>query len=308
MVIRIRPTAGLLSRRSGLVRWSLAGAAGLLLHGAALWWLLPERDPAAAVAAPETVMMIDLPPEPELPPLESVEQAAVEEVEAETPPDAPAETPPEMIDTGEPVDTADLAEPPDTLETAEPDRLDAAEPPQELAEAPPEPVEPELPEPDMLPPSEVAMPLPPPPPPEMVETAEVKPEPKKPEPKKPERRKPQPKKPPPDAKPTPPADAQAAGAGAGRQLEDALAAYRGAVRRAIVGKRRASDADGATGRAVVQLSIGRDGSVVGLSVAGSPAIAAAAERLVRRVGSFPPIPNQLPAPFRATVPIEFVRE
>lgn len=308
MVIRIRPTAGLLSRRSGLVRWSLAGAAGLMLHGVALWWLLPERDPAAAVAAPETMVMIDLPPEPELPPLESVEQAAVEEIEAETPPDAPAETPPEMIDTAQPVDTADVAEPPDTLETAEPDRLDVAEPPQELAATEPEPVEPELSEPDMLPPSEVAIPLPSPPPPEMVETAEVKPEPKKPEPKKPERRKPQPKKPPPDAKPTPPADAQVAGAGAGRQLEDALAAYRGAVRRAIVGKRRASDADGATGRAVVQLSIGRDGSVVGLSVAGPPAIAAAAERLVRRVGSFPPVPNQLPAPFRATVPIEFVRE
>lgn len=315
MVIRIRPTAGLLSRRSGLVRWSLAGAAGLMLHGAALWWLLPERDPAAAVAAPETMVMIDLPPEPELPPLESVEQAAVEEIEAETPPDAPAETPPEMIDIVEPVDTADVAEPPDTLETAEPDILDVAEPPQELAATEPEPVEPELSEPDMLPPSEVAIPLPSPPPPEMVETAEVKPEPNKPEPKKPERKKPerkkpQPKKPPvkQPEQPTPPADAQAAGGGAGRQLEDALAAYRGAVRRAIVGKRRASDADGATGRAVVQLSIGRDGSVVGLSVAGSPAIAAAAERLVRRVGSFPPIPNQLPAPFRATVPIEFVRQ
>lgn len=308
MVIRIRPTAGLLSRRSGLVRWSLAGAAGLMLHGAALWWLLPTDGPAAAMAAPETLVMIDLPPEPELPPLESVEQAAVEEVQAETPPDAPAETLPEMIDTVEPVDTADLAEPPDTLETAEPDILDAAEPPQELAAAEPEPVEPELSEPDMLPPSEVAMPLPPPPPPEMVETAEVKPEPNKPEPNKPERRKPQPKKPPPEAKPVPPADAQAAGAGAGRQLEDALAAYRSSIRRAIVGKRRSSDADGATGRAVVQLAIGRDGSVVGLSISGPPPVAAAAERLVRRVGTFPPIPDALPAPFRATVPIEFVRQ
>ena len=308
MVIRIRPTAGLLSRRSGLVRWSLAGAAGLMLHGVALWWLLPSDGPAAAVAAPETMVMIDLPPEPELPPLESVEQAAVEEVEAEAPPDAPVETPPEMIDSVEPVDTADLAEPPDALETAEPDMLDAAEPPQDLAAAEPEPVEPELSEPDMLPPSEVAIPLPPPPPPEMVETAEVKPEPNKPEPKKPERRKPQPKKPPPEAKPVPPADTQAAGAGAGRQLEDALAAYRSSIRRAIVGKRRSSDADGATGRAVVQLTIGRDGSVVGLSVSGPPAVAAAAERLVRRVGTFPPIPDALPAPFRATVPIEFVRE
>jgi protein TonB len=252
------------------------------------------------MAAPETMVMIDLPPEPELPPLESVEQAAVEEVQAETPP--------EMIDTAQPVDTADVAEPPDTLETAEPDMLDVAEPPEELAAAEPEPVEPELSEPDMLPPSEVAVPLPPPPPPEMVETAEVKPEPKKPEQKKPERKKPVPKKPPPEAKPVPPADAQAAGAGAGRQIEDALAAYRSSIRRAIVGKRRASDADGATGRAVVQLSIGRDGSVVGLAVSGPPAVAAAAERLVRRVGTFPPIPNQLPAPFKATVPIEFVRE
>lgn len=43
-------------------------------------------------------------------------------------------------------------------------------------------------------------------------------------------------------------------------------------------------------------------------VAAIPAVATAAERLVRRVGAFPPIPNQLPAPFRATVPIEFVRE
>lgn len=308
MVIRIRPTAGLLSRRSGLVRWSLAGAAGLMLHGAALWWLLPTDGPAAAVAAPETMVMIDLPPEPELPPLESVEQAAVEEVEAETPPDAPVETPPELIDSVEPVDTADVAEPPDTLATAEPDMLDAAEPPQELAMAEPEPVEPELSGPDMLPPSEVAIPLPPPPPPEMVETAEVKPEPNKPEQKKPERKKPQPKKPPPEAKPVPPADAQAAGAGAGRRLEDALAAYRSSIRRAIVGKRRTSDADGATGRAVVQLAIGRDGSVVGIAVSGPPAVAATAERLVRRVGTFPPIPDALPAPFRATVPIEFVRE
>jgi protein TonB len=160
----------------------------------------------------------------------------------------------------------------------------------------------------MLPPSEVAIPLPPPPPPEMVETAEVKPEPNKPEQKKPERKKPAPKKPPPEAKPVPPADAQAAGAGAGRQLEDALAAYRSSIRRAIVGKRRASDADGATGRAVVQLAIGRDGSVVGLSISGPPSVAAAAERLVRRVGTFPPIPDALPAPFRATVPIEFVRQ
>ncbi|WP_026781781.1 hypothetical protein [Pleomorphomonas koreensis] len=310
MIIRIRPMAGLLSRRSGLVRWSLAGAAGLMLHGAVLWWLLPTAGPAAAVAAPETVVMIDLPPEPELPPLESVEQAAVEEVEAETPPDASVETPPEMIDTVEPVDTADVAEPPDALETAEPDMLDAAEPPEELAAAEPEPVEPQLSEPDMLPPSEVAVPLPPPPPPEMVETAEVKPEPNKPAQTKPERRKPQPKKPPVKQaeQPMPPADAQAAGAGAGGRLEDALAAYRGSIRRAIVGKRRASDADGATGRAVVQLAIGRDGSVIGLAVAGPPSVAAAAERLVRRVGSFPPIPDALPAPFRATVPIEFVRE
>lgn len=272
--------AELLSRRSGFARWSLAGAIGLALHGAALWWLLPADGPSAAVAAPEAVVMIDLPPEPELPPLESVEQAAVEEV---------AEVPLK--------DVADLAPEPELVETLPvPEEIETAEPAEELVEAAPEP--------EMLPPSEVAVPLPPSPPPEMVETAEVKP---KPEPKKPERRKPAPKKQP-EAKPTPPADAQAAGAGAGRDTADALAAYRSSVRRAIVSKRRASDADGATGRATVSLSIGRDGSIIGLSVGGAPAVTAAAERLIRRVGAFPPVPQSLDAPFKVSVPIEFKRE
>lgn len=288
MGIRSRSKTGLLSRRSGLLRWSLAGAAGLALHGVALWWLVPTDGPAAAVAAPEAIVMIDLPPEPELPPLESVEQAAVEEV---------TETQPEEI--------AELLPEPDLVEDLPPpDEIETVEPVEELAEAPPEPVETLPDEPEMLPPSEVAMPLPPPPPPEMVETAEVKP---KPEPKKPERRKPTPKKQP-EAKPKPPADAQAAGAGAGREAADALAAYRSSVRRAIVGKRRASDADNATGRATVSLSIGRDGSIVGLSVGGAPAVAAAAERLIRRVGAFPPVPQSLDAPFKVSVPIEFKRE
>ena len=136
----------------------------------------------------------------------------------------------------------------------------------------------------------------------MVETAEVKP---KPELRKPERRKPTPNKQP-EAKP--PADAQVAGAGAGREAADALAAYRSTVRRAIIRKRRASDADNATGRATVSLSIGRDGSIVGLSVGGAPAVAAAAERLIRRVGAFPPVPQSLDAPFKVSVPIEFKRE
>jgi len=280
--------ANLLSRRSGLARWSLAGAVGLALHGTALWWLVPADGPSAAVAAPEAVVMIDLPPEPELPPLESVEQAAVEEV-AEVPVD----------------DVVDLAPEPEPAETLPvPDEIETVEPVEDLVEALPEPVDAPLPEPDMLPPSEVAVPLPPSPPPEMVETAEVKP---KPEPKKPERRKPAPKKQP-EAKPTPPADAQAAGAGAGRETADALAAYRSSVRRAIVGKRRASDADGAIGRATVSLSIGRDGSIIGLSVGGAPAVTAAAERLIRRVGAFPPVPQSLDAPFKVSVPIEFKRE
>ena len=100
----------------------------------------------------------------------------------------------------------------------------------------------------------------------------------------------------------------AAGAGAGRETADALAAYRSSVRRAIVGKRRASDADGAIGRATVSLSIGRDGSIIGLSVGGAPAVTAAAERLIRRVGAFPPVPQSLDAPFKVSVPIEFKRE
>ncbi len=284
-----RPMTELLSRRSGLMRWSLAGALGLTLHGMALWWLIPTNGPAAAVAVPEAVVMIDLPPEPQLPPLESVEQAAVEKV-VEAPPEELAEAPSEP----------ELAE-----VLPEPDRLETVEPVEELAETPPAPVETRLPEPEMLPPSEVAMPLLPAPPPEMVETAEVKP---KPEPKKPEPKKPAPKKPPETLKPTPPVDAQAAGAGAGREVADALAAYRSSIRRAIVGKRRASDADGATGRAVVSLSIGRDGSIVGLAVGGAPAVTSAAERLVRRVGSFPPVPQTLDAPFKVTVPIEFKQE
>ncbi|WP_210199888.1 TonB family protein [Pleomorphomonas diazotrophica] len=267
----------LLSRRSGLLRWSLAGAVGLALHGVALWWVFPADDSAAVVAAPEAVVMIDLPPEPELPPLESVEQAAVEEIQ---------EAPPE-----------DVAAVP-----LEPEAVETIQSVEELAEALPEPVETPPSEPEMLPPSEVAIPLPPPPPPEMVETAEVKP---KSEPKKTERRKAEPRKQP---EVTPPADAQAAGAGAGRQVADALAAYRSSVRRAIVGKRRASDADGATGRATVSLSIGRDGSIIGLSVGGSAAVSAAAERLIRRVGAFPPVPDSLDAPFKVTVPIEFKKD
>lgn len=278
----------LLSRRSGLARWSLAGAVGLALHGVALWWLVPADGPVAAVAAPEAVVMIDLPPEPELPPIESVEQTAVEEV-METIPEEVTELPPEP----------ELAE---TLSA--PEEIETVEPMEELAEALPEPVETAPPQPEMLPPSDVAVPLPPSPPPEMVETAEVKP---KSEPKKPERKKPATKEQA-KARSTPPADAQAAGAGVGREAADALAAYRSSVRRAIVGKRRASDADGATGRATVSLSIGRDGSIIGLSVGGAPAVTAAAERLVRRVGAFPPVPQSLDAPFRVTVPIEFKRE
>ena len=280
--------ANLLSRRSGLARWSLAGAVGLALHGTVLWWLVPANGPSAALAAPEAAMMIDLPPEQELPPLESVEQAAVEDV---------AEVPLE--------DVAELAPEPELAEALPiPDEIETVEPVEDLAEASPEPIDTPLPEPDMLLPSEVAVPLPPSPPPEMVETAEVKP---KPEQKKPERRKPAPKTQP-QAKPTPPADAQAAGAGAGRETADALAAYRSSVRRAIVGKRRASDADGAIGRATVSLSIGRDGSIIGLSVGGAPAVTAAAERLIRRVGAFPPVPHSLDVPFKVSVPIEFKRD
>lgn len=286
-----RPMTELLSRRSGLLRWSLAGAVGLMLHGLALWWLVPADGPTSAVTAPEAMVMIDLPPEPELPPLESVEQAAVEEV-VEAPPQDLAELPPE----------------PEEVETTEPvETLDSTEPMEELAEAAPEPIETPAAEPEMLPPSEVAIPLPSPPAPEMVETAEVKP---KPEPKKPtaktaERKKPAPRKP---EAPKPPADAQAAGAGAGREVADALAAYRSSVRRAIVGKRRSSDADGAIGRATVSLSIGRDGSIIGLSVGGAQAVTTAAERLLSRVGSFPPVPNSLEVPFKVTVPIEFKRQ
>lgn len=276
----------LLTRRSGLVRWSLAGAVGLALHGMALWWLVPTDGPAAAVAAPEAVVMIDLPPEPELPPLESVEQAAVEEIQ-EAPPEELAALPLEP-------QLADTLPAPEAVKTIEPE--------EEMAEALPELVETPASEPEMLPPSEVAVPLPPPPPPEMVETTVVKP---KPEPKKPERRKPKTQ---PETKPTPPADAQAAGAGAGREVADVLAAYRSSVRRAIVGKRRASDADGATGRATVSLSIGRDGSIVGLSVGGAAIVSAAAERLIRRVGAFPPVPESLETPFNVTVPIEFKRD
>lgn len=281
MGTRFRPMTELLSWRSGLMRWSLAGALGLTLHGVALWWLVPANGQAAAVAAPEAVVMIDLPPEPELPPLESVEQAAIEEV-VEAPPEELAEAPPEP----------ELAE-----ALPEPEQLETVEPVEELAETPPAL--------EVLPPSEVAIPLPPAPPPQMVETAEVKP---KLEPKKPERKRPTPKKPPEALKPTPPVDAQAAGAGAGREVADALAAYRSSIRRAIVSKRRASDADGATGRAIVSLSIGRDGSITGLGVGGAPAVTSAAERLVRRVGSFPPVPQTLDAPFKVTVPIEFKRE
>lgn len=275
----------LLSRRSGLMRWSLAGAFGLALHGGALWWLMPSDNPAAAVAAPEAVVMIDLPPEPELPPLESVEQAAVEEV---------VETLPETV--------AELSPEPEIAETLAPADVETVETVEDLVQTPPVPTEPTPSEPEMLPPSDVAMPLPPAPPPEMVEITEVKP---KAAPRKPDRKKPVPKKPP-EAQPA--ADAQTAGAGAGRDVADALAAYRSSVRRAIVGKRRASDADGAIGRATVSLSIGRDGSVVGLSVGGGSTVAAAAERLIRRVGSFPPVPAPLDAPFSVTVPIEFKAE
>lgn len=269
------------------MRWSLAGALGLALHGAALWRLVPADGPAAAVAAPEAVVMIDLPPEPELPPLESVEQPAVEDL---------AETPPENL----------IARPPQPRfaeALAAPEEIETTEPVEDLAETSPEPVETSLSDPEMQRPSEVAMPLPPTPPPEMIETAEVKP---KPEIKKPDRKKPAPKKQ--AAAQTPPADAQAAGAGAGGEVADALAAYRSSVRRAIVGKRRASDADGAIGRATVSLSIGRDGSIIDLSVGGGSAVAAAAERLIRRVGRFPTVPQALGAPFRVTVPIEFKLE
>lgn len=51
-----------------------------------------------------------------------------------------------------------------------------------------------------------------------------------------------------------------------------------------------------------------EGAIVGLSVGGGPAVAAAAERLIRRVGHFPPVPQMLDAPFRGTVPIEFKAE
>ena len=298
---RSRPKTELLSRRSGLLRWSLAGAVGLTLHGLALWWLVPSDGPASAVAAPAAMVMIDLPPEPELPPLESVEQAAVEEV-VDVPPEELAEALPEP-------EELETVEPPEELAEAlpEPEELETVEPVEDLAEALPDPVETPAPEPEMLPPSEVAVPLPPTPPPEMIETAEVKPkpEPKKPAPKAPARKKPAPRKP---EAPSPPVDAQAAGAGAGHQMADALAAYRSSIRRAIVGKRRSSDADGAIGRATVSLSIGRDGAIIGLAVGGAPAVAAAAERLLRRVGSFPPVPNTLDAPFKVTVPIEFRRE
>lgn len=273
------PTTGLLSRRSGLMRWSLAGAFGLALHAAALWLLIPTNNPPAAVTAPESMVMIDLPPEPELPPLESVEQAAVEDL---------TETRPEL-------EVTEAMPIPEEIETTEP--LD------ELSDAPPEPVETSPIEPEVLPPPEVAMPLPPAPPPEIVETTEVKP---MPEPRKPERKKPVQKKP--AEAQSPPADAQAAGAGAGREEADALAAYRSSVRRAIVGKRRSSDADGAVGRATVSLAIARDGSIVGLSVGGEPAVAAAAERLIRRVGGFPTVPSALDAPFKVMVPIEFKAE
>lgn len=259
-----------LSRRASAWRWSAAVVFGLVLHGAGLWALMSRNQETAAVAAPESVVIIDLPPAPELPPLESVEQTAVEEV--------PTNDAPEMVET--PVDVPDVAA--------------SLPPPETLAETLP-------PEPEMLPPSEVAIPLPLEQPPKMVETQEVKPKelkPKKPEPIKVAKPKP----------PTPPADAQLAGAGAGRATEDELAAYRSSVRRAILSRRRASDADGAVGRAVVQISIARDGSIMALSVSGSTTVGAAAEQLIRRVGSFPAVPTTLQAPFSVTVPIDFVQE
>ncbi len=267
--------ADFLSRRANLWRWSVAVAVGVGVHAAAFRAILPGDTPPAAVVAPESVVLIELPPEPELPPLESVEQAAVEEV---------AEDLPEVIET--PTELAEI--------------IDESEMPELEVEVEPEPVETAATEPDKVLPSEVAIPLPIAPPPEMVETTEVKPKKTqpKPRPKKVDRPKPQ----------TPPADAQAAGAGAGAELEEMLAAYRSTVRRAIVRRRRASDADGAIGRAVVQLRIDRDGSIIALSADGGPAVTAAAERLIRRVGRFPAIPTGLPAPFSVTVPIDFRRE
>ena len=135
MEIPSRPMTELLTRRSGLMRWLLAGAFGLALHAGALWWLIPSDDPAAALATSEAMVMIDLPPEPELPPLESVEQAAVEEV-VEAAPEELAERPPEP----------ELAETP-----PRPEEVETVEPVEDLADAPPEPVETPLSEPEMLP-------------------------------------------------------------------------------------------------------------------------------------------------------------
>ncbi len=145
--------------------WLAGIAAALLLHGLMGLPVFAPAEPDAAPAAPEAAVMIDLPPELALPPLESVESSAAPRVEAGlaevTSADPPAErapaepTPPSIPQRDlQPVETVPRSQPvPSDL----PDEASEASPPA-VAAAAVEPAAAQPADPVETPPSEIAEP------------------------------------------------------------------------------------------------------------------------------------------------------
>lgn len=118
-------------RTGGAFRWTGSAAAVLVLHGAVAFAILPAAAPPTAPAAPEAAVLIDLPADLALPPMESVESLAAPEIEATASPET-AEIPPTDAPPVEP--PADLV-PAQTLQTAESETLPTVEAEAERAEA-----------------------------------------------------------------------------------------------------------------------------------------------------------------------------
>ncbi len=143
--------------------WIVGAAVAVALHAGAGLWLLPSADSNAAPQAPEAAILIDLPPDADAPPLESVEARAAPDGAAAT---APAQDPteiapaehttlpepdvpaPEKPTTRAPAGISDptddatpgpAVETPSPAPTAAPAPIEAAKPPAE-PEPPPAPV------------------------------------------------------------------------------------------------------------------------------------------------------------------------
>lgn len=274
-------------------RWAAAAVAVLLAHAGFMYWISHKRSEDALAAAPESALMIDLPP------------LAVGRV------DGGGEVSPEPTE-------AEAAPQPEPVPEPEPVPPEPEPQPEPVPEPPPPPPEPV---PDLAPAKKADAVLLAPQKPVVPKKVEPKPKPKH-EAKKIVR-------PPPDAKPgqrdraasgtapgrtggTPGQGGQGGGGLGGGGGSMSGSNWRGLVSaRLNAAKRYPAGADGAAGVAVISFSIDRSGNVTSSRLArssGSAQLDAEAVSLPRRAGPFPPPPPEMGGgSITLTVPVNFRR-